>query len=79
MKINKKIATALALVPFFITMVTTISAIVTNKYRRVRRFGVRPMNRDRDKEGLFVTLFKAMKELEWDGEQFYKYTRMTKN
>lgn len=62
----------------FLTMSTCAACIMSAKPVRKRRFGVRPMNRKRNSEGLFVTLIKDMINLEWDEEQFCRYTRMTK-
>lgn len=47
------------------------------KHKRHRRFGVRPMNKNRDREGFFVTLIQDMRTKEKDHEMFFRYTRMT--
>lgn len=36
------------------------------------------MNRKRNSESLFATLIRDMLKLEWDEEQFHKYSRMSK-
>lgn len=48
-----------------------------NKQRRrkARRYAVRPMNRRRHENGHFVLLTKDMLNLEYDHEQFFKFTR----
>lgn len=61
----------------FLTLVTNVVAVANTRQKRHRRWGIRPINRKKESEGLFKTLFKDMWEL--DDEQFFKYTRMTQN
>lgn len=59
-------------------MVSCVGGVILRRRQRIRRFGVRPMNRSKDREGFYATLIRDMREKEWDEEQFFKYTRMTK-
>lgn len=54
-----------------------VAAVLHEKLKRQRRIGA-PMNRKRNSEGLFATLIRDMLKLEWDEEQFHKYSRMSK-
>ena len=49
------------------------------KGRRARRYAVRPVNRKRHENGHFVTLIKDMLNIEYDYEQFFKFTRCSPN
>ncbi|KAK4875354.1 hypothetical protein RN001_011776 [Aquatica leii] len=63
----------------FVNMITCVTSIIKFKRcTRIRRFAVRPMNRNRDLEGNYATLVKDMLMIEWDEEQFVKYTGMSK-
>ena len=59
----------------YMTLATNVGAIGAQFNRRHRRWGIRPINKKKDSEELFSTLFKDM----WnsDDEQFFKYTRMS--
>ncbi|XP_067210957.1 uncharacterized protein [Linepithema humile] len=43
--------------------------------RKPRRYAVRPLNRKRHETGHFFSLMKDMLNIEYDQEQFFKYTR----
>ena len=51
------------------------SAVMLLSKRQPRRYGVRPLNRNRSTSGHFVSLFNDMGAI--DHEQFHRYTRMT--
>lgn len=57
-----------------LSLTTAVNAL---RKVRIRRFKTRPMNRNRNKEGVYVTVFSGMKNKEVDENQFFKYTRMT--
>ncbi|KAJ8913796.1 hypothetical protein NQ315_002702 [Exocentrus adspersus] len=52
------------------------SAFLLTK-KRLRRYGVRPINRARKQKGMFANLCTTM--LKEDHEMFFKYTRMNPN
>lgn len=57
----------------------TVGCAIALKKKRVRRWSVRPINRNRNKEGVLATLLKNMEHMETDHQQFFVYTRMTPN
>jgi len=62
----------------FLTLATiTATALNLKGKKRIRRYKVRPINRQRRKEGLFATVLKDMVNMETDHTQFFKYTRMS--
>lgn len=67
---------AIAATGFFFFM-STIAVLMKKKKKRVRRYSVRPINRKRREDGAFATLFRDMQSLEYDSDQFCRYTRMT--
>lgn len=73
---NKK-CLALWLSAMFLMHICGVTAILHKSRKRNRRFGVRPINRKRKTEGLYATLVRDMLKLEWDQDQFFKYTGMT--
>ncbi|XP_030762705.1 protein ALP1-like isoform X2 [Sitophilus oryzae] len=82
MKIRRKVLKVIKVVNLaylFLTLagsVATLAEVHANR-RRHRRWGIRPINKKKESEGLFSTLFKDM--WKFDAEQFFKYTRMTQN
>lgn len=65
------------IIALLFTLVATASRIISIK-KRNRRFAVRPTNRLRNEKGFFNTLIQDMLKKE-EEDQFFKYTRMTKN
>lgn len=78
MKTNKQKMQVLILSYLFLSLATfTVAVITKQRIRKKRQWKVRPINRNRIKEGVFSTLVKDM--IMSDEEQFFKYTRMTIN
>lgn len=77
MEVDREIITGITLSYIHLNLATLVCLM--NKRKRVRRCGVRPINKKRKTQGFFMTLVRTMKTGELDGEQFFKYTRMTKN
>lgn len=65
---------------FFTSTLLAASVLAFNllkKKKKVKRFQVRPMNRNRHIDGQFHSLVKDMLTKEEDFDQYFKYTRMT--
>lgn len=75
---NRRVAVLATSGFLFLYFSCCVAVVLHEKLKRQRRFGVRPMNRKRNSEGLFATLIRDMLKLEWDEEQFHKYSRMSK-
>uniref|UniRef100_A0A1Y1MU88 DDE Tnp4 domain-containing protein n=1 Tax=Photinus pyralis TaxID=7054 RepID=A0A1Y1MU88_PHOPY len=56
-------------------LLTTAAMLYLKRKKRVRRYKVRPINRNRIVHGQFHKRVRRMREM--DHEQYFKYTRMT--
>lgn len=76
---QRKQLQTLGITYFLLSFTTNVIAIAKLKKtrRRRRRWGVRPINKNRNNDGLYATLIKDM--WQYDEEEFFGYTRMTKN
>jgi len=64
----------LYLIYLFLTLNTAALSLCQLALKKRRRWWVRPINRTRQKEGHFNTIFAYMKA--HDHEEFYEFTRM---